>query len=219
MTVDDNGHWRRPSGSNLYIKKTERGYQSSRHVQQKYDFQLRKSYYIHTGTPDFHKVVYTMKNSEGHNSRYVIIQYYFQDRKIVPVLKNFPNGNSKKDNPFIRTKPSTIAEMKNKSLYMQPKKFVADLFSEKGGSLDFKSPSDIPRDRTQIYNINRSNRRKYQTGGGKCTTNFDAIIKMSVAGNFAQSFEMKENGHARCFLATEQQLLDVKKNCCNSDSI
>lgn len=137
MTVDDNGHWRRPSGSNLYIKKTERGYQSSRHVQQKYDFQLRKSYYIHTGTPDFHKVVYTMKNSEGHNSRYAIIQYYFQDRKIVPVLKNFPNGNSKKDNHFIRTKPSTIAEMKNKSLYMQPKKFVADLFSEKGGSLEF----------------------------------------------------------------------------------
>lgn len=38
MTVDDNGLWRRPSGSNLYIKKTERGYQSSRYVQQKYDF-------------------------------------------------------------------------------------------------------------------------------------------------------------------------------------
>lgn len=126
-------------------------------MQQTYDFQLRKSYYIHTGTPDFHKVVYTMKDSEGHNSRYAIIQYYFQDGKIVPVLKNFPHGNSKKDNPFIRTKPSTIAEMKNKSLYMQPKKVVADLFSEKGGSMDFKSPSDIPRDRTQIYNINRSN--------------------------------------------------------------
>lgn len=109
--------------------------------------------------------------------------------------------------------------MKNKFLYMQPKKVVADLFSEKGGSLDFKSPSDIPRDRTQIYNINRSNPRKYQTGGGKCTTNFDAIIKMSVEGNFARSFEMKENSHAGCFFATEQQLLDVKKYCCNSDSI
>lgn len=62
LTVDDNGLRRRPSGSNLYIKKTERGYQSSRHVQQTYNFQLRKSYYIHTGTPDFHKVVYTMKD-------------------------------------------------------------------------------------------------------------------------------------------------------------
>lgn len=109
--------------------------------------------------------------------------------------------------------------MKNKFLYMQPKKVVADLFSEKGGSLDFKSPSDIPRDRTQIYNINRSNPRKYQTGGGKCTINFDAIIKMSVEGNFAQSFEMKEKSHAGCFFATEQQLLDVKKYCCNSDSM
>ncbi|XP_062595876.1 uncharacterized protein LOC134257249 [Saccostrea cucullata] len=108
--------------------------------------------------------------------------------------------------------------MKNKSVYMQPKKVVADVFNEKGGSLNFKSPSDIPRDRTQIYNINRSNPRKYQTGG-KCTTNFDAIIKMSVEGNFARSFEMKENGHARCFLATDQQLLGVKKFCCSSDSI
>lgn len=109
----------------------------------------------------------------------------------------FLHGNSKKDNPFIRQKPSTIAEMKKKIVYMQPKKVVADLFSEKGGSLDFKSPSDIPRDRTQIYNINRSNPRKYQTGGGKCTTNFDAIsiIKMSVEGNFARSFERKEKSY------------------------
>lgn len=30
-----------------------------------------------------------------------------------------------KDNPFIRQKPSTIAEMKKKNLYMQPKKCVA----------------------------------------------------------------------------------------------
>lgn len=42
---------------------------------------------------------------------------------------------------------------------------------------------------------------------------------MSVEGNFARSFEMKENGHARCFLATEQQLLDAKNICCKSDSI
>lgn len=109
--------------------------------------------------------------------------------------------------------------MKTNFYICSRKKVVADLFSEKGGSLDFKSPSDIPRDRTQIYNINRSNPRKYQTGGGKCTINFDAIIKMSVEGNFAQSFEMKEKSHAGCFFATEQQLLDVKKYCCNSDSM
>lgn len=42
---------------------------------------------------------------------------------------------------------------------------------------------------------------------------------MSVEANFARSFEMKENGHARCFRATDQQLLDVKEFCCNSDSI
>ncbi|XP_062571088.1 uncharacterized protein LOC134233111 [Saccostrea cucullata] len=216
LTVDDNG--KRPSGSKLYVTKTERGYKSSRQITQSYDFQLRKSYYVHAGTPDFHKIVYTIRNSEGHNLRHAIIQYYFQDGKVVPVLKNVPHGNSKKENPFIRTKPSAIAEMKNKSVYMQPKKVVADLFNEEGVSLNFKSPSDIPRDRPQIYNINRSNPRKYQTGG-KCITNFDAIIKMSVEGNFARSFEMKENGHARCFLATDQQLLDVKKFCCNSDSI
>lgn len=30
---------------------------------------------------------------------------------------------------------------------------------------------------------------------------------------------MKENGHARFFLAKEQQLLDMKLFCCNPDSI
>lgn len=50
LPVDDNGLWIRPSGSNFYIKKTKRGYQSSRDVQQTYEFQLRKSLHTYRNT-------------------------------------------------------------------------------------------------------------------------------------------------------------------------
>lgn len=84
LPVDDNGLWIRPSGSNLYIKKTERVISPADMCSRHMNFNSEKVY-IHTGTPNFHKVVYTMKDSKGHNTRYIIIQCYFQDGN-VPVL-------------------------------------------------------------------------------------------------------------------------------------
>lgn len=140
-----------------------------------------------------------------------LLQYYF-DGEVVPVSVQ-PHGSKKHDNePYERTKASVISRMKNKLQEMPPKKVINAMCKEVGGALNVQCSGDEPRNRSQLYNLNRTVEGKSGRKGAHKVTDFNNIMKMSTQRTFVHDFELK-GGNPHCFLANQQQLRDVKNFC------
>ena len=69
-----------------------------------------------------------------------------------PVLVR-PHGNAKTNKPYRRTKESTKSLLREQLHQRDPKDAIDNVLSEKGGMLRAQNAGDIPRDRTQAYNM------------------------------------------------------------------
>ena len=67
-----------------------------------------------------------------------------------------PHANSKGSTPYKRTKPSTLARMKEISQVLKPKDVVATIDKEVGGIEMAASTSCLPRDKQQVKNVKRN---------------------------------------------------------------
>ena len=128
-------------------------------------------------------------------------QYYF-DGEVVPVSIQ-PHGNKKHDNePYERTKASVISSMKDKLQEMPPKMVINAMCKEVGGALNVQCSDDEPRNRSQLYKLNRTVEGKSGRLGAQKVTDFNNIMKMSTQGTFVHDFELK-GGNPHCFLANQ----------------
>ena len=62
-----------------------------------------------------------------------------------------PHGNSLSGQPYQRTLPSTITQLKTSNT-KSAKAVVAEIACKQGGLLGVRSAGNLPRDQKQVYN-------------------------------------------------------------------
>ena len=67
-----------------------------------------------------------------------------------------PHGNSKRKQPFSRTKPSVIKRIKASSCTKAPRKVLREIENSQGGVMHAKAACDLPRNRKQVKNLKHS---------------------------------------------------------------
>ena len=78
----------------------------------------------------------------------ILVVYKFDGVKDHPVLVR-PHGNAKRsDQPYRRTKQSTVNLLKAELEHSKPKDATNKVFTERGGIMMAQSAGDLPRDRT-----------------------------------------------------------------------
>lgn len=81
------------------------------------------------------------------------VQYWF-DSEEHPVSVR-PHGNSKRNEKFLRTMPSTLKKLKTAACDLTPKFAVCEVSSAIGDITTVPSAGTIPRNRLQVANFRR----------------------------------------------------------------
>ena len=218
ITGDDTGTYARPSTSKQRMK-IENGHVYTVKQDEACHFILQKRYYRHLGTPTFRRVVYDVFRSDGNQHTYSMLQYYFTDGKEKP-LEYTSHGNSKEGGAFMPRRKSVLQKMKTLSKSLPPAKVVSRVLKEAGGAEKLTSISSTPRDRQQARDVKRNLEDKHHSrSGSKKTTNFDAMFRLSMQGDFVRAFELCKGGHPRAFCATDQQLRDLERYCSGPNAV
>ena len=71
-----------------------------------------------------------------------------------------PHGNAKSNKPYRRTRESTKNMIKEELEHCDPKEAVNKVFEERGGMISAQSAGELPRGRTQAYNIRRQSQKE-----------------------------------------------------------
>ena len=147
-------------------------------------------------------------DNNGDQLNRCFVQYKFSQMPHTIIQK--PHGNSKKSEPFIRTAPSTLQKLKDCSKLQPPKQVIHDITKQKGGIIKAHAVGDIPRNRNQVYNINKNSDKG----------NDDALL--SVMAMCKQSMGKDDDPFVRIVtsapepmsvLCTNSQLLDIERFC------
>ena len=114
-------------------------------------FLVKRHYSWHAKTRCFSRTVVKIEHQKDF-LRYAIVQYKVTGD--VSGISLCPHGNSKeRKQPFLRTKPSVLEKMKKLGYSNTPKQVIRQVQCAAGGSDEFASLSDTPRDRQQMYNV------------------------------------------------------------------
>ena len=113
------------------------------------------------------KVVY-----EGNFMRFPVVQYAV---KMTPgeaklILSKPYGGPQRSSEAHVRTKPSILEEIRKMGHKSSVKQIISEIEKKAGGIVSVVSPSDIPRDRQQVYNqLRRVEGRKKARSTGPST--------------------------------------------------
>ena len=152
----------------------------------------------------------------------ILVVYKFDGVKDHPVLVR-PHGNAKRsDQPYRRTKQSTVNLLKAELEHSKPKDATNKVFTERGGIMMAQSAGDLPRDRTQTYNLKRKEQELRMTnscGISQCNTRDMLYVVMEQCkctekiDKFVQDVTCAPEPMA--VLCSEQQMSDLVRFCCN----
>ena len=153
-----------------------------------------------------------------------LVIYKFDGVPEHPVLVR-AHGNSKSNKPYRRTKESTKTLMRDQLQEKNPKDAVDQVHMKKGGILEARSAGDIPRDRTQAYNMQKKlkeQRTLNSLSNGNCTLR-DTRDMLYVVMEQCKSAEKSDifvqdvtcAPEPMAILCSEQQLIDIERFCCN----
>lgn len=203
-------------------------------AKRQYTYRLTRSYYRHSTSPDFHRIVNVAKGrmyeSRSFNSRiienlfivdyqgqqvtFAFVQYYF-DHEEHPVEVG-AHGNSKGNKrPFNRTLTSTLAELKQKVKVLGSGEGNRRINASVGGSLKSRSAGELVRNKKQAYNAKQLSKsaRKDNEFTGDLRRGVDPYASVMLkcnrtAGKKQQAFVRKVElaPEPRIVLATELQL-------------
>lgn len=111
-----------------------------------------------------------------HDPQSVCVVHYIGDESISPML---PHGNSKKNQPFFKTKPSVLEQLREKPEIEKPHKIYKDMICENTTGHDAVSK---PRNVKQVHNIKAAQQQEVRLTR-------DAIYnahELAYEGNFVQ---------------------------------
>ena len=178
---------------------------------------LHRKYGKLKASPDFRRMVafLTKPNTSGNGDYhcYCLIQYRFDNEE--HKLPAMPHGNSKYSRPYRCTQFSTRAAIKRSASSSQPSEVVARLRAEKGGFLMSESSSELPRNSKQVSNLRSTSQMKAESLFKSISKKDDLLAIMERCKNSQNPFvrEVTAAPEPTCILATDQQLLDVKRFC------
>ncbi len=105
----------------------------------------------------FNTLIFFVFVEPGGKMHPVVLTAYKFDGVPEHTVVTRPHGNSKTNKPYRRTMASTKTHLATKLKTEKPKDAV---FQSKGGLLGAKGAGELPRDRTQAYNLNRKARHQ-----------------------------------------------------------
>ena len=152
-----------------------------------------------------------------------IVQYMFTDGEQEVNIKSHGNSKGSTPRPFKRTMQSTREFVQDKLKEHPPRRVIHSVVEERGGIMQVESAGEFPRNRDQVYNINRQAKRQkvdvpLSTG--------DPLLQVLAKAKEEQQ-GLRENLFIReiplfpepiVFLATDQQLTDVVRFCTNPEA-
>jgi len=152
-----------------------------------------------------------------------LVIYKFDGVPEHPILVR-PHGNAKSNNPYRRTKESSKALLRDYLQEKDPKNAIDKVLLEKGGILKAQSAGDVPRDRTQTYNMHRKlKQEKTLSLLGSSSSHHDTREMLYVVMEQCKNAEKTDvfvqdvtcAPEPMAVLCDEQQLHDIERFCCN----
>ena len=178
---------------------------------------IKRHYSWHCSNDDFKRTIVTVRHGDS-VVPFAIIRYE------VPVgclISPKPHGNSRGTQPFYTAKASMLQEMRSKAGKDQPKHTIQSM-QQSLSSTNVPRPSEIPRNRQQVYNQNKQvpNRGRLYATGPERLPDYNKLMMMLSEGNFLRdvSFSFRKRKgesrtHPRTFAATTATIGWIKKFC------
>ena len=196
-TNPSDGKWKKKGDSRL-ILKTKNEYHLTREYRKQGDFR-QTIYYLNEFNGDIVNNV-------------ALLQYTFtgKEHDLAPTF----HGNAKRRKVFTRTKPSVRQKLKENLSRYPVSEAVAKTRRELGGPLSASSDADMPRRRTQAYDMKRA-----RVGSSYAERRSRETDEMTTLNWFAHTegkdfLRMQElSGEPLILLATDNQLADLSRFC------
>ena len=182
-------------------------------------FIVRKHYSWHKSL-GISRIV-TKIQAEEQLLRFAIIQYKVSaERNEI----QSSHGNSKKlKEPYFRTRPSVLDQVRHLGKHHPAKAIISLIQEEAGGAVEIDSPSDIPRDRRQVYNALQKvpGKLKCRNTGPKKVPEIGKLLGLLGQSEFLKdvSLNLKTNKkgieavYPNTFAATDMQLNWIRAFC------
>ena len=118
-----------------------------------------------------------------------------------------PHGNASSSQPYLRTSTSTLRTIKSKLKSTSPKETLEIVSRNKGGEFLAKSTGDLPRNRQQIYNMNKHQKSQDPL--------YSLILEIQNLGGNEDQFirELKLTPEPSMILAYDYQLAELEAFC------
>ena len=201
ITVDDNGIYGYHSSPSEKVKvefsgsteignfRTIRGTNNSTHNGNAETFIVKRHYSWHT-VSGIQRIVTKVKDGEDF-MRYAVLQYIQSRKEKGGALPSHGNSKKAKEEHY-RTKVSVIEKIKHLGERRSPKDVILQMQNDIGGVLSLETPSDLPRDRRQVYNaLSKVPRKmKCQNTGPKKTPEFGRLVMMMEKSDFLRDVSL-----------------------------
>ena len=151
----------------------------------------------------------------------IFIQYLFDGMEHPVYPSAHGNCKRKRSSPYVRTKESTVQELRRESSAQTPKAAYHTVHKEKGGIMNAVSISDLPRNRAQA---------KYTRRGHTRVKSFDNIDSLTILLEQCKRQQMNRNEQPfireitgapelRCVLGYDWQLDDLATFCTDPEEM
>ena len=187
-------------------------------------FTIRRQYSWSRQSKDFRRMIAKVEH-EDKFLRLAVVQYTVKmTPKEAQLLLSKPYGNSRSSSePHVRTKPSVLEGIREMSHKGSAKQIISEIEKKAGGVVSVVSPSDIPRDRQQVYNQLRKveGRKKARSTGPSKAPDITKLLSLQQAGKFVRDVSLgtrsKRDGEKRAaastFAATDYTIGWIKRFC------
>ena len=235
LTVDDNGVHSSPSedfqvflddqGKISAMTRIGRSDSETRSLLSAYDhFVIRRQYSWSSKSKDFRRMIAKVEH-EDKFLRFAVVQYTVKmtpsEAKLL-LSKPYGSGRSTSE-PHVRTKPSILEGIRKLGDKNSAKQIISQIEKKAGGVVSVVSPSDIPRDRQQVYNQLRrvEGRKKSRSTGPSKAPDISELLSLQQAGRFVRDVSLgartNRDGEKRAapstFPATDYTIGWIKRFC------
>ena len=134
-----------------------------------------------------------------------MIQYYFDGPEVEIKIK--PHGNSKSATPFFRTSESAKKRHKELAATNMPKEAVYQATIMQGGEIEAKGMSSLPRNRQQIANYRRVEKKRDDN------VLYSVMLECKLAQGTQEAFvrDVKAAPDPQCVLFFDWQISDMER--------
>ena len=172
-------------------------------------YTMERHRYTHANSPDFHRLVVTVQESDGNYIPFAFVQYRFDGNE--HFVRNKPHGNAKSKDPFIPTKKSTLEKLTAAVKSQGVKRAVHEVEVAVGG-MYADSASSLPRNERQARCLKSKDKETSKSDP------VSALLDMQLEEEkpFIRSVTVDRNSPI-IVLFSDEQIKDLKKFCCNED--